>query len=385
MTAASPTTPRGAGRADGAAARVSQPSWRRCSRRRRRRARARGLSADPRRSRGRLVEPHRPARPAAQSEPSTRASAATASSRSSSASTPATRCACASAIARLRACPRVLEQGRSEPHRVRCASSRRSHRRTFATATRSTRPAWTRSPRDTSPATRARLGAAQAAALTALHAYRAWLDARMRALSRRRLRGRPEAVRLVSPPRVAAAVRFQREVADDRPRSSSRATARCEAWEANRDAHEPSPSPAADVRDRRPQFLRVLRAEPRERLIVVHRLARDRRHSAVHRAVSHRRGSEGAGRDVSRRLHESAADVLDRSAGLLLRSRFQPAESELLRRSKRGSRCCRCSATRAYPGTSCSSATPITIRISSGTCTTTASSPKAGRSTAKRC
>ncbi len=86
------------------------------------------------------------------------------------------------------------------------------------------------------------------------------------------------------------------------------------------DEHEPAPSPEPDVR-LEGRVLSVLRAQ-RADADLVHQLASDRHDPVVHRALPHRRGAEGARGDVSRRLHESAADVLERSPGILLRSGF---------------------------------------------------------------
>ena len=189
-------------------------------------------------------------------------------------------------------------------------------------------------------------------ALDALHAYRAWLDARhvrasMPAASpsaASSTTGICAACCCCRSIRVEVAPIGRLELARDRA---------LEVWETSRDAQLPSPSPRADVRNEG-AFLAYYEASLSKLIAFINSHA-DRRHPAVHRAVPHRRSSEGARGDVSGRFHESAADVLERSARLLFRSGLQSEQSEFLRRSRRANRCCRCSGTKASRATFCSS------------------------------
>ncbi len=287
-----------------------------------------------------------------------------------------------SAIARLRACPRVLDAGRGEPHRYGCGVradriGRRSRRR-FALhhdARRDRRRRLAGDPRR--PARGAIVGAA------ALHAYRAWLDAQMPHFHAGGFAVGQEAVRLVSCAASCCCRSIASEVAAIGRLELARDRA-LEAWEANRDAHAPSASRQPSFRPRPSSCATTRRAlQTPDRRSSTQRA--DRRHSVVRRAVSHRRGSQSAGRNLPGRLHESAGDVFNT---IRRASTSFPTSAPATRVSssrKRGNRCSRCSGTRASPDTSCSSATRITIPISCGTCTTTACSPRAGPFTARRC
>jgi len=144
------------------------------------------------------------------------------------------------AIARLRACPRVLEQGR--------ANLRDTVREFAQIASEDIRDGdslYTTTldevARDTSPQTRSELAQAQAVALQALHAYRAWLDRRMItfhaggfAVGRKQYEWYLR--RILMLPYSAAQIEGigRLELARDRT---------LETWENARDASLPSPSP----------------------------------------------------------------------------------------------------------------------------------------------
>ena len=87
------------------------------------------------------------------------------------------------AIARLRACPRVLAQGRAN-----LTQTVREFAQIASEDIRDGDSLYTTTlddvARDTSPGTQRDLAAAQQVALKALHAYRTWLDAQMRASAR---------------------------------------------------------------------------------------------------------------------------------------------------------------------------------------------------------
>ncbi len=146
-----------------------------------------------------------------------------------------------SAIARLRACPRVLEQGKAN-----LTDTVREFAQIASEDVRDGDSLYTTSlneiAADTSPATRADLAQAQGTALRALHAYRAWLDARMPrfhaggfAVGRKEYDWYLRRVLLLPYDSSQVAAIGRVELARDRA---------LQAWEANRDAHEPSPSPA---------------------------------------------------------------------------------------------------------------------------------------------
>ncbi len=145
------------------------------------------------------------------------------------------------AIARLRSCPRVLEQGKAN-----LTDTVREFAQIASEDIRDGDTLYTTSlnevAHDASPATRADLAQAQSVALGALHAYRAWLDARMSrfhpggfAVGRKQYDWYLRRVLLLpyDSRRVAEIGRV--ELARDRA---------LQVWETSRDEHEPSPSPA---------------------------------------------------------------------------------------------------------------------------------------------
>ena len=146
-----------------------------------------------------------------------------------------------SAIARLRACPRVLEQGRAN-----LTDTVREFAQIASEDIRDGDSLYTTTldeiARDTSPATRAQLSQAQAVALHALHAYRAWLDARMSsfhaggfAVGRAQYDWYLRRVLMLPYDSAQVAQIGRVDLARDRA---------LEMWENARDAQLPSPSPA---------------------------------------------------------------------------------------------------------------------------------------------
>lgn len=145
------------------------------------------------------------------------------------------------AIARLRACPHVLEQGRAnltQPVRefAQIASEDIRDGDSLYTTT------LTEAARETSPETQRALAQAQSVALTALHAYRTWLDGHMSgfhaggfAVGRREYDWFLRRVLMLPYDSSQVAAIGRTELARDRA---------LEMWEAGRDAHLPSPSPA---------------------------------------------------------------------------------------------------------------------------------------------
>ena len=145
------------------------------------------------------------------------------------------------AIARLRACPRVLEQGRANLTQMvrefaQIASEDIRDGDSLYTTTLD------QVARDVSPPTRRELSQAQAVALSALHGYRAWLDARMASLhtggfsvGRKQYEWYLRRVLLLPYDSGQVAEIGRLELARDRA---------LEIWEAARDVQEPSPAPA---------------------------------------------------------------------------------------------------------------------------------------------
>lgn len=145
------------------------------------------------------------------------------------------------AIARLRACPRVLEEGKAnltQPVRefAQIASEDIRDGDSLYTTTLDALAA------DATPQTRRDLAAAQRVALNALHAYRAWLDARMSsfaaggfAVGRAQYDWYLRRVLLLPFDSAQIATIGRLELARDRT---------LEIWEKARDAHEPPASPA---------------------------------------------------------------------------------------------------------------------------------------------
>ncbi|MFZ0032759.1 MAG: DUF885 domain-containing protein [Candidatus Cybelea sp.] len=145
------------------------------------------------------------------------------------------------AIARLRACPHVLEQGRAnltQPVRefAQIASEDIRDGDSLYTTT------LTEAARETSPETQRALAQAQSVALTALHAYRTWLDGHMSgfhaggfAVGRREYDWFLRRVLMLPYDSSQVAAIGRTELARDRA---------LEMWEAGRDAQLPSPSPA---------------------------------------------------------------------------------------------------------------------------------------------
>ncbi|MGB6645742.1 MAG: DUF885 domain-containing protein, partial [Candidatus Cybelea sp.] len=145
------------------------------------------------------------------------------------------------AIARLRACPRVLDQGRANLTQTvrefaQIASEDIRDGDSLYTTT------LTEAARDTSPQTQRALAQAQSVALTALHAYRAWLDGHMSsfhaggfAVGRRQYDWFLRRVLMLPYDSSQVAAIGRTELARDRA---------LEMWEAGRDAQLPSPSPA---------------------------------------------------------------------------------------------------------------------------------------------
>jgi uncharacterized protein (DUF885 family) len=147
----------------------------------------------------------------------------------------------AAAIARLRACPRVLEQGRAN-----LTQTVREFAQIASEDIRDGDSLYTTTldevARDTSPATRRELAQAQSVALTALHAYRAWLDAHMVtfhaggfAVGAKQYDWYLRRVLLLPYDSSEVAAIGRMELARDRA---------LEMWEAAQDAQLPSPSPA---------------------------------------------------------------------------------------------------------------------------------------------
>lgn len=145
-----------------------------------------------------------------------------------------------SAIARLRRCPRVLAQGRAN-----LSDTVREFAQIASDDIRDGDSIYTTTldavARDTSPATRKDLAEAQATALKALHAYRAWLDEHMThfhaggfAVGRRQYDWLLRRVLLLPFDSLQVAAIGRVELARDRA---------LQTWEAARDAHEPTPSP----------------------------------------------------------------------------------------------------------------------------------------------
>ncbi len=145
------------------------------------------------------------------------------------------------AIARLRACPHVLEQGRAnltQPVRefAQIASEDIRDGDSLYTTT------LTEAARETSPETQRALAQAQSVALTALHAYRTWLDGHMSgfhaggfAVGRREYDWFLRRVLMLPYDSSQVAAIGRTELARDRA---------LEMWETGRDAQLPSPSPA---------------------------------------------------------------------------------------------------------------------------------------------
>jgi uncharacterized protein (DUF885 family) len=147
------------------------------------------------------------------------------------------------AIARLRGCPRVLAQGRANltrPVREFAQIASEDIRDGDSLYTTSLDEV----ARDASPAARADLASAQTAALNALHAYRAWLDARMMsfgpggfAVGRKQYDWFLRRVLLLPYGAAEVAQIGRLELARDRA---------IEQWEDARDAHEPPAAPAPE-------------------------------------------------------------------------------------------------------------------------------------------
>jgi uncharacterized protein (DUF885 family) len=145
------------------------------------------------------------------------------------------------AIGRLRACPRVLAQGRANltrPVREFAQIASEDIRDGDALYTTTLDEV----AHDVSPATRAELKSAQSQALAALHSYRAWLDSHMQsfkpggfAVGRKQYDWYLRRVLMLPFDSREVAAIGKTELARDRA---------LETWEAGRDAHEPSPSPA---------------------------------------------------------------------------------------------------------------------------------------------
>ncbi|MGA8099813.1 MAG: DUF885 domain-containing protein [Candidatus Cybelea sp.] len=145
------------------------------------------------------------------------------------------------AIARLRACPHVLDQGKANLTQTvrqfaQIASEDIRDGDSLYTTT------LTEAARDTSPETQRSLAQAQSVALTALHAYRAWLDGHMSsfhaggfAVGRREYDWFLRRVLMLPYDSSQVAAIGRTELARDRA---------LEMWEAGRDAQLPSPSPA---------------------------------------------------------------------------------------------------------------------------------------------
>ena len=145
------------------------------------------------------------------------------------------------AIARLRACPRVLDQGRAN-----LTDTVREFAQIASEDIRDGDSLYTTTldevARDTSAQTRSELSQAQSVALRALHAYRAWLDARMNtfhaggfAVGRKQYDWFLRRVLMLPYDSTQVAAIGQLELARDRT---------LETWENARDAALPSPSPA---------------------------------------------------------------------------------------------------------------------------------------------
>ncbi len=145
------------------------------------------------------------------------------------------------AIARLRACPHVLDQGRANLTQTvrefaQIASEDIRDGDSLYTTT------LTEAARDTSPETQRALAQAQSVALTALHAYRAWLDGHMSsfhaggfAVGRRQYDWFLRRILMLPYDSSQVAAIGRTELARDRA---------LEMWEGGRDAQLPSPSPA---------------------------------------------------------------------------------------------------------------------------------------------
>ncbi len=144
------------------------------------------------------------------------------------------------AIARLRACPSVLQQGRAN-----LTQTVREFAQIASEDIRDGDSLYTTSlnevARDTSPATRTELASAQTVALSALHAYRAWLDSHMLsfhaggfAVGRKQYDWYLKRVLLLPFDSREVAEIGRLELARDRA---------LELWEDSRDAHEPASSP----------------------------------------------------------------------------------------------------------------------------------------------
>jgi uncharacterized protein (DUF885 family) len=145
------------------------------------------------------------------------------------------------AIARLRACPHVLDQGRAN-----LTQTVREFAQIASEDIRDGDSLYTTSlnevARDTSPETQRALAQAQSVALTALHAYRAWLDAHMSsfhaggfAVGGRQYDWFLRRILMLPYDSSRVASIGSTELARDRA---------LEMWEAGRDAQLPSPSPA---------------------------------------------------------------------------------------------------------------------------------------------
>jgi uncharacterized protein (DUF885 family) len=146
-----------------------------------------------------------------------------------------------SAIARLRACPRVLSQGKAN-----LTQTVREFAKIASEDIRDGDALYTTTldevARDVSPATRSDLKVAQSQALSALHAYRAWLDSHMSsfkaggfAVGRAQYDYFLRRVLMLPFDSSQIAAIGRTELARDRA---------LEVWENGRDAHEPARSPA---------------------------------------------------------------------------------------------------------------------------------------------
>jgi uncharacterized protein (DUF885 family) len=144
------------------------------------------------------------------------------------------------AIARLRACPSALQQGRAN-----LTQTVREFAQIASEDIRDGDSLYTTSlnevARDASPAARTDLASAQTVALSALHAYRAWLDSHMRAfraggfaVGRKQYDWYLKRVLLLPFDAGEVAAIGRLELARDRA---------LELWEESRDAHEPAASP----------------------------------------------------------------------------------------------------------------------------------------------
>ncbi len=200
--------------------------------------------------------------------------------------------------------PTCLPKG-GQTSRSRCVSSRRLPRKIFETAIRSTRRRSTKSRatlhqrRSANSRKRKQLALGRPARLSRV-ARRAHGE-----FPRRRVRGGTKTVRVVPPPRLAAAVRFDRNCGDRTSRAGPRSRPGSVGGRARRAIA--LALARADVCDEA-GVLRILRAESRK-TDRVHRLASDRNYTVVYRSVPYRRSAQSSRSDLSGRLHESSVDA----------------------------------------------------------------------------